>query len=1133
MPAVNDCPDQNDYQLLIHGELSPADVERLSRHLADCPFCSDAVQTLLGQDTLLSDLRGTPADSQGGAEVPSDLTRRLLALHSSSAFSLQLPALKPPQRPDEMGRLAHYRVLKVLGAGGMGVVFLAEDVRLHRTVALKTMNPEIAADARHRQRFLREARAAAKVEDDHIVPIYDVGEEGGVPWLAMPFLKGHSLDELLRRLMVLKPAQAVRIGAQVARGLAAAHAAGLIHRDIKPANIWIEPEGGGRARLLDFGLARDARPDREGREHLTRTGAMVGTPAFMAPEQARGKPLDARADLFSLGCVLYRAVTGRLPFRGPGTMDTLVALATQTPPAPDQVNSAVPQPLAALIMNLLAKDRSARPVSAAAVAAALEAMQEKQAGPWPVAKPVAVPAAPRRQERNPWADLTEVVEPPALASAPRRRWQRATAAALLLALGGMLAAGIIVIIKNKDGQEVARVPVPDGGSVETRKDGDSGKRVPADTNPDRRAAEWVTSIGGSVYMHRDGQQRVISAAKDLPASPFELDAVALNSNQKVDNAGLAHLKGLTHLKYLDLGNMQQVSDAGLEHLKGLANLTELRLGSTRISDAGLVHLTGLTNLTRLNLSSSQVGDAGLVHLTGLTSLTELNLANARVTDAGVVHLKGLTKLTDLNLANSRINDAGLVHLKGLTALKHLWLHDTRVDDAGLVDLKGLTNLTSLNLGMTTVTGAGLEHLKGLANLTKLGLDATRVDDAGLEYLKGLTNLTVLSLRDTPVTDAGLARLEGLTTLTVLDLGGTRISDAGLVHLKGLTNLSKLFIYRTRVGDAGLVHLKGLTKLTEVRVDRTRVTGAGLKNLVGLPLRQLYLDYARLSAGDFAAVRSDFPATQLWGEPQPSLAEDLLAEGATLLVRAGEGQEDRPVKRMADLPRKPFLVRRLDCTAVKKPLRALLSRLSQKREYEFERLEALDLSGSAIDILNFAPPLEDLQELNVSGTRVADLQPIIGLKHLRKLSLDRTPVSSLGPVAELTNLEELSLAGTPIADTALKTLENLPKLRTLDLHQTAVAGRGVGYLAKLPKLVELSLAGSKVSDLFAAEVGALTKLERLSLAGCTFSDAGLKHLAGLSNLTQLDLTGTRVTADGIATLQKALPKCKIVSGPAGK
>ena len=601
MPAVNACPDQNAYQRLIHGDLPPSDVERLSQHLSSCSSCAAAVQTLLGEDTLLSALRGTPAEAPSGADVPADLTQRLLSLCQSDP-SLTLRALNPPQGPDEIGRLAHYRVLKVLGEGGMGVVFLAEDVRLHRTVALKTMKPEIAADPRHRQRFLREARAAAKVEDDHIVPIYDVGEDRGVPWLAMPFLKGQSLDEMLRRLKVLKPAQAVRLGAQVAKGLAAAHAAGLIHRDIKPANIWVVPEGGGRARLLDFGLARDVSPQRQqGEEQLTRTGAVMGTPAFMAPEQARGEALDARADLFSLGCVLYRAVTGRLPFQGQGTMGTLLALATETPPAPDQVNPEVPRPLSALIMNLLAKDRSVRPPSASVVAAALHALQETATTTVPTAKPVALPAAPRK-EPNPWADLTEETELPAQTAPPRRRWRVATAAVLLLAVGGALAAGIVVIIKNKKGEEVARVTVPEGGSAVVQQDGDRGKRKgdPGDTDPDCRAAEWVLSIGGTIQIRRDGQEREIKATKDLPAAPFEVVSVILEGNSKVDDAGMEHFKGLTNLAHLDLSNTQ-VGDAGLERLKGVTSLTFLNVTWDQVSDAGLVHLKELTNLKFLRV----------------------------------------------------------------------------------------------------------------------------------------------------------------------------------------------------------------------------------------------------------------------------------------------------------------------------------------------------------------------------------------------------------------------------------------------------------------------------------------------------------------------------------------------------
>jgi eukaryotic-like serine/threonine-protein kinase len=712
MPPVSACPEKDAYQRLICGELPPPDVERLSQHLAACSACAAVVTALLGEDTLLSALRGAPADAPPGAEVPAELTRRLLALRA------QVPAggtaeptspLAPPQGPDEVGRLAHYRALRVLGQGGMGVVYLAEDMLLSRTVALKTMKPEIAADPRHRQRFLREAKAAAKVEHDHIVPIYAVGEDRGVPWLAMPFLKGQSLDELLKRVKVLKPAEAARLGAHVARGLAAAHAAGLIHRDVKPANIWVGPEGG-RAKLLDFGLARDDRAERDGAEALTRTGAVVGTPAYMAPEQARGEPLDGRADLFSLGCVLYRAVTGRLPFRGQGTLGTLLALVTETPPAPCDVSPAVPPALSALIMRLLAKDRAARPASAAAVAAALEALQEKPTRP----VPVAAPAPPRPEEGSPWAELTEVVGQPAPAGAPRRRWRRpAIAAALLLALGGALAAGVVVIIRNKDGKEVGRFTVPEGGAAEIKSDvdRDKPKAEPAGLDPDRRVAEWVLSVGGTLKARQGGQERDVQAANGLPAGPFELVAVTLQDNLKVDDAGPERLKGLTHLAFLDLRGTR-VGDAGLEHLKGLTNLTGLNLEKTSVTDIGVArHLKELTKLTWLNLAQTAVGDAGLEQFQGLTGLTYLDLGGARVTDAGLVHLKGLTELTELWLVGTRVGDAGLAHLKGLTNLQRLHQWDTPVSDAGLKHLAGLSNLRRLDLTGTQVTADGVAALQ--------------------------------------------------------------------------------------------------------------------------------------------------------------------------------------------------------------------------------------------------------------------------------------------------------------------------------------------------------------------------------------------------------------------------------------
>jgi serine/threonine protein kinase/Leucine-rich repeat (LRR) protein len=1123
-PAVA-CPQRGDYEHLIHGKLPPSEVERLSQHLAACSSCAAEVQTLLEEDTLLSAIRGGPGVAATPESIPADLTRRLLALPAQLLASTAEASalLAPPQAADEIGRLAHYRILKVLGEGGMGIVFLAEDTLLSRAVALKTLKPVLAADPRHRQRFLREARAQALVEHDHIVPIYSVGEDRGLPWLAMPFLKGQSLAELLKRVGVLTPAQTVRLGAQVAKGLAAAHAAGLIHRDVKPANIWVEPEGGGRAKLLDFGLAREESPDRAGEEPLTGWGAVVGTPAFMAPEQALSEPLDARADLFSLGCVLYRAVTGQLSFQGQGR--------TQTPPAPHEVNPTVPRPLSALIMNLLAKDRSARPASAAAVAAALEALQRKPTSPMLGAIPVhsSVPSDPGA-DLDTTAEAAAPSEPPALpkraawSTRPRRRLLVAAVLFLALLPLAYFFGGTVIRIATNRGQLVIEVDDPkvevtvkeNGVVIQDRpgqreitlaagehdvevtikdtagethfftgnltlKRGDKKlvnvrrdlveKQKPEPIPPpepprevERKAAEWVLSIGGQVFIRQDGQEREIKSAKEPLPAPIEF--VHLNGNPKVNDAGLANLKGLTNLKELKL-HYTQVGDAGLAYLKGLSKLKLLNLWRTRVSDAGLVHLKGLTNLkeldlqytyaqvsnaglehlkgltklTQLRLSGTQVDNAGLEHLKGLTNLTQLWLAGTRVSDDGLACLKSLTNLTDLRLADTRVTDAGLVHLKELTKLRELELQSTKVGNDGLENLKGLTDLWWLDLDGTQVSDAGLVHLKGLTKLMELKLGCRQVTNAGLEHLKGLTDLKELRLWSTQVNNAGLVHLKGLTNLTELRLSETPVTDDGLAQLVALTNLNNLWLSDTRVSDAGLVHLKRLTNLKQLRLKGTRVSDAGLRNLINLPLTYIDLDNSRVSARGFAELRGRFPGAQIIGEPRSPAVEDLLAEGATLLIRAGDGKEDRLIKNVADLPRERFLVRRADCTRVKKALPALLARLGQWREYEFERLEALDLSGCALDDLGFATPLASLQELNLSGTKVADLQPLFGLKRLRRLSLDRTPITSLGPVAGLTELEELSLAGMAVTDRALQALDDLPNLRKLDLKQTGVTGVG--------------------------------------------------------------------------------------------
>ena len=294
--------------------------------------------------------------------------------------------LAPPQNPDEIGRLGPYRILKVLGKGGMGVVFRAEDPALQRVVAIKAMLPGLAASSTAKQRFLREARAAASIHDDHVVSIFQVGEDRGAPFLAMEFLEGEPLDVYLQQHAKLPIAEVVRIGRETALGLAAAHKRGLIHRDIKPANLWLEASPGResgefRVKILDFGLARATSENTQ----LTNSGVVVGTPAFMAPEQAGGKTVDHRCDLFSLGCVLYRLCTGAMAFKGNDTMAILMSLAMDTPTSPQLLNFEVPAELSDLVLQLLAKDPAQRPATARDVADRLEAIGRRLAANAPTA----------------------------------------------------------------------------------------------------------------------------------------------------------------------------------------------------------------------------------------------------------------------------------------------------------------------------------------------------------------------------------------------------------------------------------------------------------------------------------------------------------------------------------------------------------------------------------------------------------------------------------------------------------------------------------------------------------------------------------------------------------------------------
>ena len=264
-------------------------------------------------------------------------------------------------------QVAHYRIVSRLGEGGMGEVYLATDTRLDRSVALKVLPTAVAHDPMRMERFDREAKAASALNHPNVAHIYEIGEDRGIHFLVMEFIEGQALDRRIDERALPVP-ELAEIGAQIADALDAAHAKGIVHRDIKPANIIITPRG--IAKVLDFGLAKVAEPRGPALETqmetraLSAAGSLIGTVEYMSPEQALGRPVDHRTDLFSLGVVLYQMATGRLPFEASNPSETIARILDDSPAAMARFNYDVPEALDRIVRKCLEKDRERRYQSA-------------------------------------------------------------------------------------------------------------------------------------------------------------------------------------------------------------------------------------------------------------------------------------------------------------------------------------------------------------------------------------------------------------------------------------------------------------------------------------------------------------------------------------------------------------------------------------------------------------------------------------------------------------------------------------------------------------------------------------------------------------------------------------------------
>jgi serine/threonine protein kinase len=578
---------------------------------------------------------------------------------NSARLDPRLALLAPCPQPGCIGQLGPYQIEGVIGQGGMGVVLQARDPKLNRRVAIKLMSACTSASPAGRERFLREARAAAAVKHDNVVTIHAVHDDGPLPFLVMELIEGASLEEKLASHTALPAAEIVQIGTQIAAGLEAAHQRGLVHRDIKPANILLEA-GGNRVKITDFGLARATDDGR-----LTREGELAGTPQYMSPEQARGQPADHRSDLFSLGSLLYLLCTGRPAFAAESTLATLRAICDDHPQPIRAANPEIPGWLEALVLRLLEKAPDDRPRSAG------EVEQQLRAGGANLEAPAQQAGSLRDRER---LDV-------ATSKADRKKTSLRPTLAAFIPLGTIALAGIVLVL-TRNGKST-RVEVPEGATVRI----DGGGVVEVD-------------------LPGDGAPRATPRA-EMPAPLEEVVAELVRLNRGFDgrvepsvvNREVVELElnidRVTNIKPLErLSGLRRLALRGSEPGSGqLADLSPLRGMPLEWLICINTNVTDLTPLAGMPLKLLQVQGTKVSSLSPLRGmpLVDLNISFTPVTD--LAPLRGM-KLVSFYCDGTRIAD--LSALEGMPLVNLNWRGYEQTDPRHQQLIRSITTLETIN-----------------------------------------------------------------------------------------------------------------------------------------------------------------------------------------------------------------------------------------------------------------------------------------------------------------------------------------------------------------------------------------------------------------------------------------------------
>ncbi len=1153
-------PDETALRKFLLGELPDAEIDAVAHFLDSNPQLADGLSALQASDPLLSALQSIPAQlSHDTPDLEGLITRIVSMVHqaappdtshaseagkvtssvqpevdeqhaeTSSPDSLLAGILTPAEAPDEMGRFAEFRVLRELGRGGMGLVFEAEDPKLGRRVALKVMSATLAANPTAKKRFLLEARAAATVAHDHIVPIFQIGEDPrGLPFLVMPLLAGESLEDRLRTRQPLAVADVLTIGQQIADGLQAAHEAGLIHRDIKPSNIWLEREPGGlfkRVRILDFGLARSIRTTSE---NLTHSGAIMGTPAYMAPEQGRGLAVDQRADLFSLGSVLYQLATGRRAFTGPDTFAILTALATETPPPPLVLNPALPPALSELIARLLAKDPNERwPQTAAEVLKELARIaQHTAAGSGTL---IAVIHNAHANPADAWSAVTETElhEPHTPAKPKRRRRALFTAGVLFLAFATLAAAngptiirvvsneGELVVVVDDDNVEVVvkgtsvEILDPDGkrylvsagkdGEVEIREKGTDNVLVTEKFRV-KRGGKSVVSVSNEKLAAARKKETVkppaTGAEPQLPAGDTPPAKDAFPGRLTFFNAYDTAVGADIYIGSWD--GVDYAVDRGLYRLStGKANANKSLFASLAPPARDMAFATrvrsenAVIQMAFRIQSDEEAGNWLLVQITpsGRWSLGRLD----RVLQGGRYEEK-LTILAASEADNPDLAGGKWINVAGRSVGERyeVWLNGQRV-------VEGVDNRMFLG---KSIFRQGLQycsyvHQDGPArveidytavwDLNKKPIDAMKEDDISSPPARNAFpgELLAYDIVDNPST-------------SVFDLKAPGASVKDGVYIRefpaGTTQKQWALLGRP-TNDVALVLRARATDL-----DWTLMFGAW-----STPGKSGYTMFRVFAGGGWSLDRVTF----VQDKQKP---EFMVPQPIETLDSSNNREEDKLSGRWLTLTLRS-VGDDVDISVDGKPLAR--GRLRGDRSLNMKPITA------AVTISCDSNPTSP-GRFEVEHVAVWNLVRMPGGVQPRE---PQTVIDHDRQAAE----HVLSIGGrvwiaTGDSETEVLGVGKLPRtpfrIIAIDLTGNAkVDDATLEMLAVATDLKQLHLAGTRVGDRGLAHLGKLTKLERIEIPNTFVTDAGLIHLKNCKNLNWLSLNNTAIDGTGLLSLQE--------------